>query len=120
MKSKTCGYCHEVLPLQCFSKCATAKGGLYNYCKPCAKKRVILSVYGLSPEDHAALINLQEGRCAICGKFPDTRGLFVDHDHTTGKVRGLLCVKCNTGLGMFMDSIDNLTGAISYLKRGDN
>lgn len=58
--------------------------------------------------------------CAICSR-PETRGktkyLSVDHCHTTGKVRGLLCAKCNTVLGYMNDNPDYLTKAMEYLKK---
>lgn len=64
------------------------------------------------------------GVCAICGK-PETHGngkssiklLAVDHCHTTGKIRGLLCHKCNLGIGHLDDSIDRLEAAINYLEK---
>lgn len=75
--------------------------------------------YGLEPEHKQAIFDSQNGGCAICGyKFGQKTGdMKVDHDHSTGAVRGLLCDLCNRGLGMFRDSQDNLTKAISYLAR---
>jgi len=71
-----------------------------------------------------ALLQAQNSRCAICGAshgHKSRRGtvcrLAIDHDHETGKVRGLLCNNCNRGLGRFKDSIENLEAAIRYLKR---
>jgi hypothetical protein len=75
--------------------------------------------YNLEPQHKAALLDAQNGGCAICGyKFEQKVGdMKVDHDHKTGAVRGLLCDLCNRGLGMFRDNQDNLTKAISYLAR---
>lgn len=67
------------------------------------------SVYGVCKED------LGEQKCSICGS---THKLCIDHCHTTGKVRGLLCSSCNMGIGHFGDSIEKLFSAISYLKDG--
>jgi hypothetical protein len=53
---------------------------------------------GVSDEDYAAMLEAQGGGCAICGAKPKTRRLHVDHDHATGKVRGLLCHRCNRAL----------------------
>lgn len=55
----------------------------------------------------------QNNKCFICD---EEAKLVVDHDHSTGKVRGLLCSICNTGIGMFKDSTKNLEKAIEYLK----
>jgi hypothetical protein len=70
--------------------------------------------YGISAERYSELYEKQEGKCAICDIEYET--LHVDHCHSEGIVRGLLCFNCNTGLGKFFDSIPNLENAIKYLK----
>jgi len=76
------------------------------------------SAYGITPEKYDEMLAAQGGVCAIC-KNEDTKhksNYFpVDHNHSTGEVRGLLCSTCNTGLGLFGDSIDTLMGAAAYL-----
>jgi hypothetical protein len=79
--------------------------------------------YALSEADYQALLILQNSVCAIC-HCPETRThsaktdpLVVDHDHTTGKVRGLLCHRCNTALGLMKDDVARLLSAVAYLKR---
>lgn len=76
--------------------------------------------FNITEEDIVLLTNKQKGCCAICKEslvFPDSEKHFaVDHNHNTGKVRGLLCETCNRGLGLFSDSVDNLEEAVSYLR----
>ena len=68
----------------------------------------------------ANMLEEQKYSCWICKKrFESTKDTIVDHDHTTGKIRGLLCRTCNSGLGMFKDSIDNIKAAITYLKKNE-
>ncbi len=75
--------------------------------------------YGLSLEEYESLLREQRGGCAICGAIPAElgRSLAVDHCHETGKVRGLLCDKCNTALGLFSHCIESLNFALEYLRR---
>jgi hypothetical protein len=75
--------------------------------------------YGISQSDYQRLFDLQDGQCAICGTTdPKHYGMFnVDHDHETGKVRGLLCAQCNQGLGKFRDNIHFLEQAVLYLSK---
>lgn len=80
------------------------------------KVQVLRFLYGLSPQDYAAMLDAQDGACAICRKPPRTRGLNVDHDHATGRVRGLLCGPCNSVLGMAGDDPNVLTEALRYLE----
>lgn len=68
--------------------------------------------YGISVADYESMRAAQCGRCAICG---DEKRLSVDHCHSTGVVRGLLCSSCNLGLGRFYDSPDRLKNAAEYL-----
>lgn len=68
--------------------------------------------YRLTQARYDALWKLQAGCCAICSQ-PNPRN--IDHDHETGKVRGLLCRKCNVGLGMFQDDEKRLESAKTYL-----
>lgn len=73
-----------------------------------------------SREEYARLLAAQGGTCAIC-REPNIRHgqkrLHVDHDHETGCIRGLLCYKCNVGLGNFNDNSFRLEAAIAYLRR---
>jgi uncharacterized Zn finger protein (UPF0148 family) len=82
-------------------------------------RRQQISLYGLTVEQYDAMLMEQNYVCAICNKSEksSTRGvLFIDHDHKTGKVRGLLCDSCNRGLGYFYDNKSFLHNAIEYLK----
>lgn len=77
--------------------------------------------YGLSESDYAVMYTAQGGRCAICkGQERDgTKRLSVDHNHVTGKVRGLLCDRCNRCLGGAMDNPDRLEVMAAYLRERD-
>ena len=74
----------------------------------------VKSKYGISKEEYEGVLEKQNGVCAICGGVL-TRKLSVDHDHSTGKFRGLLCTKCNLGLGCFNDDSSLLKRAMEYL-----
>lgn len=76
--------------------------------------------YGLTQIQYDSIFLGQNGLCAICNKPPDGerwKKLCIDHDHSTGQVRGLLCSTCNTALGKFQDSQELLQKAIDYLKQ---
>ena len=77
------------------------------------KKRDLKRLYNLSLSEFNSLKRKQNNECAICG---DKEKLCVDHDHKTGKVRGLLCHKCNRGLGYFKDDPFVLHEATEYLR----
>lgn len=68
--------------------------------------------YGISRGEYEALLQSQDGYCAVCS---ETENLYIDHDHHTGEVRGLLCAKCNTMLGMSDDSPSRLMAGAQYL-----
>jgi hypothetical protein len=74
--------------------------------------------YGITLADFEAMLASQDGRCAIClGFFPSEFETHADHDHSTGRVRGLLCNSCNNGLGRFRDDPDILRRAAAYLEQ---
>jgi hypothetical protein len=80
--------------------------------------------YGLTPDAYDELHQAQGGRCAVCGREESTRhpgtgetfSLAVDHDHRTGRLRGLLCRHCNLALGYVGDSVETLEALVRYLK----
>jgi hypothetical protein len=79
-------------------------------------------VHGVSPEQYAGMLDQQGHACAICGDTEWWAHMHagspqVDHDHATGEVRGLLCGRCNTGLGQFQDDPERLHAAARYLER---
>lgn len=77
--------------------------------------------FNLTVEQYDEMLAAQNGACYICrGHNKDLRRLSVDHDHITGKVRGLLCYPCNAGLGYFHDQVSNLRRAADYLEEHES
>lgn len=126
-----CVSCREDKDEQEFSPDKRRPSGRKSYCRPChtrlnakwvnREKRptyILRNRYGLTLEDYEDLLQEQNGGCAICeASPPENRRLSVDHCHKTGKIRGLLCNKCNCCLGMVDDNIDRLFDAIAYLRK---
>jgi len=73
------------------------------------------TLYGIGLEDYNNLYNQQEGKCSICKNWFEE--LVVDHNHSTGKIRELLCKDCNTGIGHLKENIKILKQAIEYLEK---
>lgn len=115
---RSCGYCGELIELldhinriYCSKSCAN-------------KSQHLMKAYGLTSTDLENLLQKAGYKCQICGeKFRDDstqRNLYVDHDHNSGEIRGLLCRSCNTGLGMLKDSCTLLRKALIYLEGQEN
>ena len=91
-------------------------------CRKCATRREARRLKKvkrkqLTTKEHDQLLADQGGKCAICGATePASTTWHVDHDHKTGRIRGLLCLHCNVGLGHFKDSETNLIAAAKYLE----
>lgn len=85
---------------------------------PLARKHYSLARYGLGIGEFQKMLEQQGHACAICGtkENRDGKSLYVDHDHVTGAVRGLLCRKCNTGLGLLGDGLEGIEKVMKYLK----
>ncbi len=130
MKPYKCRICGGT---ECYT--STSRGYTQRRCQECQKKKTyenyhkaeernkgeknhryqLQQKYGITIDTYNTLLHAQGGTCAICNAPPNGRRLSVDHNHTTGIVRGLLCSKCNTGLGNFGDSRFRLQRAIKYL-----
>jgi hypothetical protein len=80
-----------------------------------ARANRLKKTFNLTLEEYAARLAAQGGVCAICQEPPKAKPLNVDHCHTTGRIRGLLCTPCNLGLGSFNDSMPRLARALLYL-----
>ena len=95
-----------------FFKEAIEEGRLLRSMK--LRRRKLRTKYGITTEDYDALFANQAGACAVCQQpSPEGRALHVDHDHESGKVRGLLCAQCNMGLGCFKDNCRDRRGSSS-------
>ncbi len=135
---KSCCVCKEIKPITAFTIRKSGRvGEVIPQCKQCrVEKRKVLRKenpehflaierkskfkrnYGITLEQYEEMLAKQNGKCAICeASSPSNRTKYfsVDHCHTTGKVRGLLCTKCNRGLGFFNDDDKRLSTAIKYL-----
>jgi len=112
-----CSRCKQTKPAIEFHRNRLSTSGLHTWCKVCSNLQAVIRNYGLSPEDYQQLRNEQDDQCAICGDFFVSTP-HVDHCHTTGEVRGLLCRSCNSLLGHAKDSPNILKKAIRYLTEG--
>lgn len=110
-----CIDCRRWLPALLFAIDRSRYSGLQQYCKACAKVRGLACRYGIHKCEAKLLV--ADPICAICGRSGGKHE--VDHDHKTGKVRGILCSRCNNGLGQFLDNITLLKKAITYLEKHD-
>lgn len=114
---KFCKKCNSLKLLDNFCKNKNRKDGLQIYCRPCMKETCRPSRYkklfGITVEDYNLMLEAQNGKCAICERLPAKNLLAVDHDHETGRVRGLLCPPCNRSVEWF---IYNSLKAEKYLR----
>lgn len=138
---KTCTKCKESKSLTEYYKHKTNKDGVAGSCKTCqlnqhkkyyeenreyrisvSRARNYNNRYGLEIEEYNKMLTKQEFKCAICSihvdDLPSLREthLCVDHNHKTGKIRGLLCPHCNKGIGLLQDSVSNCYNASKYLE----
>lgn len=133
---KCCSRCGENKPLREYSKHHGTPDGLSYICKPCNSKSrrtpnihlsirrsMLKKLYGLSEAEYEAMFEAQGGVCAICKRPETTKNqygvmrLSVDHDHQTGRVRELLCGKCNLVLGTLHDDPARLLAMLEYLRK---
>lgn len=114
---KHCPGCKTVQPRSEWHRRTSSPDGLVVYCKTCSKERnrrdYLMRTFGLTSWELEALIAAQGGVCAIC---PDGKPEHIDHDHGSGRIRGVLCGPCNMGLGLFKDDPARLQVAIGYLR----
>ena len=142
-EGRRCSGCQLRKPRSAFGKCKSEADGLQSYCRDCANVRAMAHFsalnpekkyhrgrksnlkrnYGLTIEAYEAILCAQGNKCAICrmdlsesGTLKD-RNSQVDHDHATGRVRGILCRTCNVGIGHLKENVGILEAAIVYLKR---
>jgi len=128
-----CYYCNIEKDMSLFHNDCTTTTGKSKICIACTKLKDAIwheknkernrankyrRIYGITIEDYEKLYKEQNNGCAICGVATDLkRRLSVDHDHITGKVRGLLCSNCNKAIGYLKDNISHLKNAIQYLEK---
>ena len=120
--SKACTVCKEVKPLTEFT---LIRKDYSNKCKPCMTDYVrwvnIERIHGVNKDEYFEMLKAQNGVCAICYRTNrnSERYLSVDHDHETGKIRGLLCITCNAMLGNAYDTEAILFSGIDYLRQNN-
>lgn len=116
MAYKRCAACHQDLPIEKFALRGDVRGGRRSQCNTCRHWK---ASHGISLNEFRIREDRQGGVCAIC-RLPQSGGrgerLYVDHDHATGKIRGLLCHSCNSGIGMLGDSPERIDRASKYLR----
>lgn len=128
--TKVCCECGKVKPLAEFRKNKDSLDSRQYWCKSCSPAVIrqhpkqaqyaLKRYYGMTQDDYDDLLVQQGGTCAICGGVDESgRRLSVDHCHTHGTVRALLCGGCNKGIGHFLDNPTLLRIAADYLEAYD-
>lgn len=120
---KRCTICRELKPLEEFHVNKNARDGRWSRCRKCDNLRKVRE-HGITPAEYHRMLEAQKGVCACCGqneaaadyRTGTTRRLAVDHDHKTGKVRGLLCQKCNMALGQLDEDPARVRALLRYIE----
>lgn len=115
-----CIRCNLVKPLSQFRKSSHVNTGYLNTCKSCLsisqRASVIVRLYGITINEYETLLQEQNNKCVVCHIDLLNTKQCIDHDHTTGKVRGILCDSCNRGLGLLKDDPKILIRGARYIK----
>ena len=125
VETKVCAKCKVTYPATPEFFYVDAGKYLRYICKTCQRWTTnnyrLQQRYGIDTAGYEALLEAQNGACAICGdgECSDGRKLHVDHDHDTGEIRGLLCYRCNAGIGLLRDDVTLVKKAVEYLNRSD-
>lgn len=141
---KVCSFCKIKKHVSEFNKAKSHKDGLHHYCKDCrklyrkkhkqyyknynkqwykkhkdyARNYNLLRIYNITLQDKQRMFMQQNKVCTICGASISFKNSHVDHNHLTGEVRGLLCKRCNIGLGYFnvdLEGSNILQKAVRYI-----
>lgn len=119
---KECGWCKKIKPLDKYGF-SVESGRRHPTCQRCYQRKKARSDYGLSQEQLDCFFVKANHKCQIC-RNPQSAGkvrsLVIDHCHRTKKTRGILCMQCNLGIGLFKDSPTMLKLAADYLTRCKN
>ena len=104
-----------------FHKHKIMKIGLSPICKDCNYSAAIKRRYGIDLQDYQRILESQNGKCEICngGLVRNRKRFDIDHCHTTGKVRGLLCSNCNRAIGLLRDNVRIAEKMVEYLQKGN-
>jgi len=114
--TKICKRCKIEKPINEFHKHSGYPDGHRARCKYCYLNSFLVRSYGITTEIYLAELSKRENKCDIC---KENCKLFVDHNHVTMKFRGLICMKCNSAIGLMNDSVVNLKNMIEYLEKGN-
>lgn len=117
--TQKCLKCKEIKTKTKFSENLFNKSGLHYYCKECLRFKNIFHKYNITKEEYLKMIEQQNNKCYICKIDFDsipTKQIHVDHNKKTDKVRSILCMGCNTGIGQLKEKITFFKEAIKYLK----
>jgi len=129
LTAKTCTRCHTEKPIDEFPLKPNDSILRKSHCRQCLNESRARhsrtnpkEMYGLTAEQYQQLLHQQNGKCAICNGCVNSSRikhteLCIDHCHETGVVRGLLCSRCNLGIGNFGDRLDLIKSAVKYLEK---
>lgn len=114
---KRCSKCRQWAVIADFAPDDRTADRLHSHCFKCRRNDRLKRVYGITSAQYDAMRDEQQDRCAVCGGDNEGKEFCVDHDHSTGVVRGLLCTPCNRGIGYFRDTPAFLRVAADYLEK---
>lgn len=134
---KFCPRCKEVKNHESFYTTGQSNDGFASYCIVCYKSidkkhferkyykrdkekirgRNLQKKFGLTLEQYNQMAKAQDFKCAVCKQPETSKSLAVDHDHKTGQIRGLLCGRCNPGLGFLKDDPERIRNLVKYLEQ---